>query len=250
MTSVARPPDLEHADRDPACALAWEAVGERGSRGSEGLDATRRGVLVIFSDLDADLESPAFDFVGSTAGLGVPRLFVRDVEQCWYQRGLRGISRDIPSTMEALTRVIDEFGGGRRVFVGSGAGGYAAILLGVLCGADEVVSFAPQATITRLGRWRARDRRWRRHIGKARRSARHHGYLDLVQCLEGRVHRTAISVHFGEHDMSDSRYAQSMRDLPGTTVIAHAAGHDVASMLDSHGELSGLFEAALGRHGQ
>jgi len=64
------------------------------------------------------------------------------------------------------------------------------------------------------------------------------------------VHRTAISVHFGEQDTSDSRYAQSMQNLPGTTVIAHAAGHDVASVLDAHGKLSGLCEAALGRNGQ
>jgi hypothetical protein len=230
--------------------MALEVVNDPPSGGRDEVDGTSRGVLVVFSDLDADLPVPAFDLLESTADLGVPRLFVRDVDQCWYQRGLRGLSRDVPSTVDALTRVIGEAGDGRRVFVGSGAGGYAAILFGVLCGADEVVAFAPQATITRFGRWRAHDRRWRRNIGKARRSASHHGYLDLVRCLEGRVHRTVISVHFGKQDTSDSRYAQSMQDLPGTTVIAHAAGHDVASVLDAHDELSGLCEAALGRNGQ
>ena len=202
-------------------------------------------VLVWFATTDDGRDLAPDDLVRLTAGAAAHRVVVRDVDHCWYQRGLRGRSRDAVATVAVLTGLLDDLGPGRRVFVGSSSGAYAAVLFGVLCGADEVVAFAPAASLTRSGRLRARDRRWRRAVARARRSARHRGHLELVRLLDGRVHRTRIAVHHGEEDRSDARHAERLAGLPGVTVTSHAGGHEVLGWLDDRGEAVPLLEAAL-----
>ena len=102
-------------------------------------------VLVSFGGLANGTDDPPFEFVRQTGDLGVHRVFVRDLGQCWYQQGLPGAADGVLDAAAALTRVIDELGPSRRVFVGNSSGAFAAILFGVLAGADEVAAFGPLA---------------------------------------------------------------------------------------------------------
>lgn len=208
-------------------------------------EAADSPVLVLFGGLGNDTGRPPFEFVRLTADFGVHRVFLRDLEQCWYQRGLSGVCRDVPATVDALNALLESFGPVRRVFVGTSSGGFAAILFGVLCGADAVVAFSPQATITRWGRLRARDRRWPTQVAKARRSALHRGQLDLVRFLAGRAHRSAITVHFGDGDPMDSHYAEWLAACPGVEAVAHPGGHLVIRRLRERGEAAPLLHSAL-----
>lgn len=72
---------------------------------------------------------------------------IKDFLQCAYQQGLLGLSHDVPSTVEVLRAQLPA-GQRRLVTMGSSAGGFAAILFGVLMGAERIVAFGPQTIIT------------------------------------------------------------------------------------------------------
>jgi hypothetical protein len=73
------------------------------------------------------------------------RHFYLDDYNKWYHCGIEGISKDINTTKEYLKEKIKNFE--EVIFIGSSAGGYAAILFGSLLNIDKVIAFRPQTTI-------------------------------------------------------------------------------------------------------
>ena len=73
------------------------------------------------------------------------RHFYLDDHNKWYHCGIEGISTDIHTTTEYLKEKIKKFD--KVIFIGSSAGGYAAILFGSLLNVDKVIAFRPQTTI-------------------------------------------------------------------------------------------------------
>jgi hypothetical protein len=181
--------------------------------------------MVCFGGLSNGIDAPPVEFVRQTEHLGVHRIFVRDLGQCWYQRGLPGTAEGVTATTAHLTGLLDELGVSRRVFVGNSSGAFAAILFGVLSGADEVVAFGPQASITRIGRLRSRDRRWPAQVRAGRRAADDPAHIDLMRLLRTTPHAGRITVHYGEFDPMDTRSAHRLGRVPGVDVVSHAGGH-------------------------
>ncbi len=206
---------IEAAMADPSCALVVDRVPGDGPRPA----------MVCFGGLSNGSEAAPFEFVRQTGELGVHRVFVRDLGQCWYQRGLPGTADGVEATTAHLTSVLDGLAPSTRVFVGNSSGAFAAVLFGVLCGADAVVAFATQASITRVGRLRSRDRRWPAQVRAGRRAARDGAHVDLVRLLRTTPHPGRITVHYGELDPMDTRSAHRLENLPGVTAESHPGGH-------------------------
>ena len=209
---------------------------------SEGTPAP---VMVAFGGLANGTDDPPFEFVRQTGDLGVHRVFVRDLGQCWYQQGISGMGGDVVAAAAALSAVLDELSPSRRVFVGNSSGAFAAILYGVLASADEVVAFGPQASITRFGRLRSHDRRWPAQINPARRVAVDRSHLDLVRLLRTKAHPGRITVHHGEMDPMDTRSAARLGAVSGVGVTTHPGGHLFIRKLRDAGALQPILEAAL-----
>ena len=73
-------------------------------------------------------------------------LFYIDKKQCWYQRGIDGITTDIHETVEYLNKKINNYD--IVIFMGVSSGGYASILFGSLCNnVTYVIGFVPQSII-------------------------------------------------------------------------------------------------------
>lgn len=89
------------------------------------------------------------------------KYFLVDLESAWYQRGLSGLTHDIPSTASLLAQYLEGYQ--YIAMVGISAGGYAAILFGSLLGADKVVAFQPQ-TIISCRKYGRRYNNLRRHV--------------------------------------------------------------------------------------
>ena len=202
-------------------------------------------VLVCFGGLRNVMSGLQFEFVRHTEGMPVHRIFARDLAQCWYQQGLAGIAPDVPSTALALRSVLDDLGPGRRVFVGTSAGAYAAVLFGVLCPADEILAFGPQEALTRWCRLRSRDNRWKDMVKKARASAVDRSHLDLVRLLRAHPDHGPVAVHYGNGDHADTVYASHLGRLPGVTGGGHPGGHAFVRQLRDNGELSVILKNAL-----
>ena len=71
--------------------------------------------------------------------------FYIDIHQKWYNKGIDGISNDIESTIAYLRQEIEKYK--KVVFLGTSAGGYAAILFGSLLNIQIIIAFAPQSII-------------------------------------------------------------------------------------------------------
>jgi len=77
-------------------------------------------------------------------------MFVTDQNKKWYQKGIKNISTDIPSTLEFLKNKIKDYE--KVIFVGASAGGYASILFGSLLNIDKVIVFFPQTILDNLSK--------------------------------------------------------------------------------------------------
>lgn len=72
-------------------------------------------------------------------------IFVRDIYKQWYITGINADCPDVMSTAELLKK---ETEGYQVTTAGNSAGGYAAVLFGILLGAETVFSFSGQYDIT------------------------------------------------------------------------------------------------------
>lgn len=84
----------------------------------------------------------------SRAGIAdCSRIFLRDIQRSWYQRGLPGIGENIHDIARFLDNKIIESGAKEVRFVGNCMGGHAAILLCALIGKGRAFAFAPQTAV-------------------------------------------------------------------------------------------------------
>ena len=72
--------------------------------------------------------------------------FYIDKNQCWYHRGIDGITNNIDDTVVYLNNIIKQKKYKKIIFMGVSAGGYASILFGSLCNVTNVIAFIPRTT--------------------------------------------------------------------------------------------------------
>lgn len=204
-------------------------------------------LYVFFGGMAAGIVIPPFEFYRASRILDAHRLFVRDFHQCWYHLGIRGVSRDIPSTVGWLRGQIAELAPTRTVLVGNSMGGFAALLFGALLADVEVIAFAPQTFVSPCLRWRHHDCRWPRKIHRLWRQSwfRPHCW-DLRRRLSTR--RRALGdcdsrpgaagrwppfmIYASPSDPLDWVHAQHLSEVPGLCVHCVAeGGHDLVRTL-------------------
>ena len=72
--------------------------------------------------------------------------FFIDKNQCWYHKGIDGITKNIDETVSYLKNIINKSSYKKIIFMGVSAGGYASILFGSLCNVSNVIAFGPRTT--------------------------------------------------------------------------------------------------------
>ena len=103
---------------------------------------------------------PPFEFVKSTKYFDYNKLFVRDVYQSWYHRGLYKYTNSINETLSLLIDWVGKGGYQKIVCMGNSAGGFAAIFFGVKIGVDIIHAFSPQTFLDLKNKIRYFDYRW------------------------------------------------------------------------------------------
>jgi hypothetical protein len=205
--------------------------------------------LVVFAGLAVGDQSiadhPHFEFFNVAAGLPVSKLFIRDLDQVWYQRGVRGLGSTVPEVRDALAAQLDRFE--HVVFLGGSSGGYAALLLGALLGVDRVLAFSPQTFVGRGRRMLHRDRRWPKEIAEMRRSpALSSAYLDLKPVLRD-APASRFDIYFGSGNRLDRLHARRVRAIPGVSIHAQKTdSHGVQRQMRDAGLLDGVLREAMG----
>lgn len=194
----------------------------------------------------ADRPVAPFEFFNLVAGAPVGKVFVRDLDQAFYQQGVRGLGGSVAETCENLGRLIE--GRARRVFVGQSAGGFGALLFGSMLEADEILVFAPQTFVNRWLRRRSGDDRWPEHIAAMYRSSGiQRRYLDVRKPLRRNRGRSAVHLYYGSHNRLDMVHCERLAGLPNVaTHPVDSGSHAIARRLRDTGELQSIVLGSLG----
>ncbi len=205
-------------------------------------------LIVAFGGMAGQLGMPPFEFFKATGEIPVKRLFVRDLHQAWYHRGIPGYASDLTGAAEALRELLSGHEIERLVAVGNSAGGYGALALGTLLGADVVLCFAPQTVLdlALLDEWG--DHRWDEQlIALSSAGAIDERWRDLQTALPAaRRSPTSYEVYYDATMDSDRRHAERLAGIAGMTLNPLQGGeHDVALMMRNSGELATVLRRAL-----
>ena len=204
-------------------------------------------LLVAFGGIAGKVGILPFEFFNLTRDIEANKIYIRDLEQVWYQRGLPDVATDIDGIASFLAEKREEIEPSRMVLVGNSMGGYAAIVIGTLLDADRVLAFAPQTFIDRPHRFMYRDRRWpeqMRHVHRAP-NAR---YLDAKPLLRRLNPSCKTDIFYSRYDRLDRIHAERLNFAPN--VHTHAlgeGGHSVIKHMRSSGALTSVVRDALGQ---
>ncbi len=227
---------FREAIEDPQIALSLAASGDS------------RTLLLAFGGIAGRIGIPPFEFFSLTEGMPVKRLFVRDLRQAWYHRGVPGHGSTVPEVAESLRRILARHEVDRLVVAGNSAGGYAALMFGALLGAEEVLCFAPQTVIDLDTLAAMGDHRWDdRLLAHAAARALDECFTDLRRVLPaaGRA-GTIYRIYFDTTLHADRLHAERLADLQGVQLYRFGHGsHSIARALRETGALQRVLQRAL-----
>lgn len=200
------------------------------------------GWLVVFGGMNTSLSMPSTEFFNTIDRLDLPMnvVYVKDFWQCWYQKGLLGLTKDVPDTARYLRDLAGE--GARIATLGTSSGAFAAILFGVLLGADRAIAFGPQTRVDEsiYARFKATDSRLSD-------LALDSPFMDLRSVLQTHAFSGTIEVHYGGRNRVDKAEAMHLSGIPSVELHEHDTTlHPVARMLRDEGRLDAVL-ARLGR---
>jgi hypothetical protein len=219
-------------------------------------DDASDALLIAFGGLQGRMAMPPFEFLNLAGSLPIKKLFIRDLEQAWYHRGIHPHGTTLLSVAEALRETIDELGVRRLIMTGNSAGGYAALVFGTLLNADVVLCFAPQTVLDLDELHALGDHRWDEPVGEiTRTNSIDPDWIDLRPAL-ARMRpadsRTHYRVFYDELLDTDRRHAERLRGIERLTLYRHAGGgHSLVRRLRDCGALSRMLgEAVTGKRSE
>ena len=87
------------------------------------------------------------NYLSKTCDKNTDLYFYIDKNQCWYHKGIDGITKNIDETVLYINSIIKKSNYKKILFMGVSAGGYASILFGSLCNVSSVIAFIPRTKL-------------------------------------------------------------------------------------------------------
>jgi hypothetical protein len=197
-----------------------------------------KALLITFGGIQNRLPFPVFEFFRSLDKYRMNKIFVRDFKQCWYTQGLLNISANIDETKNYLQSKIEEIKPDKIVFIGNSAGGFTALLFGLLLEVDEVHAFGPQTFIDARNRLLNFDFRWRKEISNVLKDDRSKKYLDLKDVFASSTQtKTKFLIYYDSQFRLDRIHAARMKFKNVRLVDYKGGGHSLIKTLRDNGEL-------------
>ena len=167
----------------------------------------------------------------------------------WYHLGIRGFSSDIDTTCDALAELFALHACDKVVHIGTSSGGYAALLVGLLMGAQEVHAFAPPTFIDLENRRTHEDFRLMKFVDALYRSPRAQcEYFDLYKVIANRSSATTrLHIYYSSASSVDRLHAERLAEFDTVTLHAiEGTHHNVVRELVRTRQLRQLLDEALG----
>ena len=195
-------------------------------------------LVVAFSGMATQLSMPPAEFMRTFLTRNISVIFVKDFWQCWYQKGLLGLTKNIEETISFLQKEISDINPKKVIFVGTSAGGYASIVFGILLNVNEVLSFAPQTHIAQniFSKFKSEDSRITDINFES-------PYLDISKILKTHSYSGKINIYFGERNKTDKKHAINLSQFKCVNLIELPTdSHNTAKYLKDQGKLNSIFE--------
>jgi hypothetical protein len=204
-------------------------------------------LLVLFGGIAGGVSMPVFEFFRLTAGFPAKKAFLRDPRRGWYQLGIPGVGDSASAVRDFLRTAIERARAERVVMAGASAGGFAALLFGSWCGADEVIAFSPQTFVDAENRRLAGDTRWPEQIDVLHQTiVGRDAVLDLLDVLPSASGKTRYQVHVSTDDHLDLIHALRISGCGGVEIAEHErGGHRLVKTLRDRGLLQTMLLQAL-----
>jgi len=206
-------------------------------------------LLIAFGGMRGRIGMPPFEFLRLTGAIPVKRLFVRDLRQAWYHRGLEGHGPTLQSVADTLQELIDANHVRRLVVTGNSAGGYAALVVGTLLNADTVVCFSPQTILDLDVLGAIGDHRWDERLREVSHDL-DETWIDLREGLTAARNpgiNTRYKVFFDESLEVDRRHAERLSEIDRLRLYRFGrGGHYLVRALRDCGALERILREAVG----
>ena len=203
-----------------------------------------RNLLIAFGGIGGQFGMPSFEFVRMTCDLPAAKLFVRDIEQAWYLRGVRGLGATPDDVIDEIATRFDVDAYERVAVIGTSAGGFMALRAASSFRRCVVTAFSPQTNMRALWRLARGDIRWFGAVGASLHvSAR----ADLTFAYSQSAPPLGpCVVHYAEGHRLDASHARHMSQVPQVRLVGHAgSSHHLVKDLREQGDLArilrGLF---------
>lgn len=204
-------------------------------------------LLVSFGGIRNGIGMPVFEFYKSLKGIECDKIFIKDVNQAWYHKGINDEIKNIPDLQAYLSYLIDYKAYKKVVFVGNSMGAYGAILFGSLLNVDNIIAFSPQ---TFIGKWKRLfygDKRWKKQIKKVHEgNLNQRKYYDLKMFLKKKKFTSNITILYSSVDKLDSIQAQNLNRIENVQFKSFSfGGHSFIKNLRDNGLLIEIITESL-----
>ena len=194
-----------------------------------------RTTVIAFGGMLTKLGMPPAEFLKTFTAKNINTLFLKDFQQCWYQQGLLGLSNNILETVEIIKKQIPPHQE-KTYTIGTSAGGFAAILFGVLLGVDKIIAFGPQTIITKqtFQKFKSIDSRLEEINLEDE-------LLDLKQLLAKTEYHGSVHIHFANKHETDNIAAARLAGLKNVHLHPwETNAHNVAGWLKKENKLESI----------
>jgi len=202
-------------------------------------DNDSKKLLVTFGGIRQGMGMPVYEFYNSLKDLDCDKIFIKDVYQAWYHKGVNEEINSILKLKVLLEEVVKKKPYDKIVFIGNSMGGYGAILFGILLNVDCVVAFSPQTFINKLNRLWFKDGRWDKEISNVYfNNSFQKKFYNLKNFLRNNTYSTQIDIFYSANDKLDSLHSERLKSLKKVTLYSYQKGdHNLIKELRADDEL-------------
>jgi hypothetical protein len=216
-------------------------------------------LMISFGFVDWD-GTPDFDFYGRSkklenlAATPINRILLRDFEQAWYHRGVRGLGEGIHQVRDQIYAQVQRLRPSRIVTVGQSMGAYAAILFGQMLNVDQILAFGPLSCLDEQVFAEFEDYRWLSVAQQLQANPPINRYFDLTKLPLASPNPPRLDIFYGQKPdpetvgniNPDEFHAQRLKSLPNCHLHPYAeSGHTVVQHLIEHRKLDPILFDAL-----
>lgn len=198
----------------------------------------------FFGGIQGAIGMPPYEFYRAARVLNANRVFLRDLAQAWYQRGLPGIGSSLEEIGAHLLSVIECVGATKIRFVGNSMGGFAALLFCARIGQGSAIAFAPQSFIAADLRTLHGDTRWADQIGRLHANLTGAEIMDLQSYVAKVRPSLSADLYVAKDDAMDVIHAGMLARFHKITIHeVDTGGHSLVRALRDSGKLAGILSA-------